>query len=205
MISTLLAASTLGISGTYIEMRTCSIFAGPCHYSGEMMTDGRSAVAIFQVESGSYQGISLSGVKAALLVNSEENLVFQKPTKSILFLDGASSPSKKQALIQLLQKQLGNYTNNLQDVRDAEIVLTTDNNEISVRVKDSRKPVYDALITFRECTSCTMPGVLWYRPLSPGVESEIATVEKQTLHENVLEERWVRMDERAAFVGSFHW
>lgn len=205
MISTLLAASALGISGTYIETRTCSVFAGPCHYSGEIMTDGHTAVAIFQVESGSYRGISLSGVKAALLVNSEENLVFHKPAKSILFLDGAASSSKKQAVVQLLQKQLGTYASNLQDVRNAEIVLKAEDGEVSVRVEESRKPVFDALITFRECTSCSMPGVLWYRPLTPGVESEVATVEKQTLHENVLGERWVRRDERAAFIGSFHW
>jgi len=169
-----------------------------------MMTDGRSAVAIFQVESGSYQGIPLSGIKAALLVNSDENLAFHKPTKSVLFFDKATPPSKKQAFMQVLQKQLGNYMKNLLDVRDAEIILEMEH-EISILVSESRTPVYEASIGFRECKACSMPGVLWYRPLAQGVESEIATVEKQTFHKNILGERWVRRDERAAFVGSFHW
>lgn len=38
------AASTR-IVGDYVEARTASVFAGACHYNGELVTTGHEAVA----------------------------------------------------------------------------------------------------------------------------------------------------------------
>ena len=40
------------VKGDYVEVRTASVFAGPCHYHGELVTTGRDAIMAWNVTSG---------------------------------------------------------------------------------------------------------------------------------------------------------
>src|SRR5436309_1591911 len=106
-MTTLLAAVTLGISGSYFEARTCSVFAGPCHYSGEVMVDGGTGVVAWHLKSGKYNGISLNGLSAAAVIHSDDNLSFGKPRKSVLYIDSKSNAQQRNALIALLRTRSG--------------------------------------------------------------------------------------------------
>ncbi|HEX8117567.1 MAG TPA: hypothetical protein VF521_09860, partial [Pyrinomonadaceae bacterium] len=53
-----------GLKGVYVEARTASVFAGACHYNGELTTAGREAVMAWSVKEGSWGGVSLAGVSA---------------------------------------------------------------------------------------------------------------------------------------------
>src|SRR5947209_8653839 len=52
------------VSGDYVEARTASVFAGACHYNGELVTTGEEAIAGWNVTSGYWKGANLTGVKA---------------------------------------------------------------------------------------------------------------------------------------------
>src|SRR5476651_1627854 len=60
--------------GDYVEARTAAVFAGACHYNGEVVTTGRDAVMAWKITSGSWKGTDLSGVKAMAAVTSPANL-----------------------------------------------------------------------------------------------------------------------------------
>src|SRR5947199_10518865 len=62
-----------GVQGDYVEVRTASVFAGACHFNGEVVTTGRDALMAWNVTSGSWNGVNLNGVRAIAIVNSEEN------------------------------------------------------------------------------------------------------------------------------------
>ena len=62
------------VKGDYVEVRTASVFAGPCHYNGELVTTGRDAIMVWNVAEGSFNGVNLAGVKAVAVVSSQENL-----------------------------------------------------------------------------------------------------------------------------------
>jgi len=61
-------AGSTAIKGDYVEARTASVFAGACHYNGELVTTGHEAVAAWSFASGSRDGVDLSGVRAAAAI-----------------------------------------------------------------------------------------------------------------------------------------
>jgi hypothetical protein len=196
----LLAATSLGISGQYLEVRTCALYAGPCHYSGEVMVDGRDAVVAWRFNSGVYNGVPLAGLAAAAHVSSRRNLNFGDARTSVLYLPDSASESQRKALINILSKDLPIDLGSTL-IRDATISFDAD----AIRISGPAGIWYEAQTSMRECTVCTMPGVLWYEPLSGGVVAKVATVERQSLTDKTLGETWLRRDEPAAFVGTFSW
>ncbi|MCA1632087.1 MAG: hypothetical protein LC774_17540, partial [Acidobacteria bacterium] len=56
-------AAADGVRGVYVEARTASVFAGACHYNGELTTAGREAVLAWSVKEGSWGGVNLAGVR----------------------------------------------------------------------------------------------------------------------------------------------
>src|SRR6266850_7262474 len=67
-------AETDLVKGDYVEVRTASVFAGACHYNGELTTSGRDALIAWNVKSGAWRGIDLTGVRTVAIVSSDVNL-----------------------------------------------------------------------------------------------------------------------------------
>src|SRR5713226_10694247 len=67
-------AENTSVNGDYVEVRTASVFAGACHYNGEVTTTGRDAMMAWNVTSGKWNGVDLTGVRAVAIVTSEVNL-----------------------------------------------------------------------------------------------------------------------------------
>src|SRR5438132_13368473 len=68
------SAESVSVRGDYVEVRTASVFAGACHYNGEITTTGRDALMAWNVTSGKWSGVDLAGVRAVAIVTSEVNL-----------------------------------------------------------------------------------------------------------------------------------
>src|SRR5437870_3218330 len=67
-------AERTSVQGDYVEVRTASVFAGACHFNGEVVTTGRDALMAWNVTAGRWNATDLTGVRAIAIVNSEENL-----------------------------------------------------------------------------------------------------------------------------------
>ncbi|RMG22593.1 MAG: DUF1326 domain-containing protein [Armatimonadetes bacterium] len=195
-----IAAGTL-MTGTYFEARTCSVFAGPCHVSGEIVTDGRIAVVAVNFESG-----ELAGKSAAAVIRSDQNLAFHSPRRSVLYVDASASPSQREQLKALLTQRSRIDFGSVVATEPARVRLDVSGKNATVRIEDaSGRLLYAAQTSGRECLACSMPGELWYQPLGEGVRADVATVEEQALYDSRLGETFVRKDEAAAFVGRFAW
>lgn len=194
-----LAAATLGISGLYFESRTCSIFAGPCHYNSEIMTDGRGAIVALTFEKG--QG--LDGLSAAAVVLGAENLNRTKQRKAVVYLDSAASESQGKLILSLLRDRAG--LGSIVAIRPAKIKLGVSGVDSSLTVSVGDETVISALTDGAECKVCSMPGELWFEPLVLGAKAEIATVQRQSFTDKILGETWIRGEEPAGFVGRFDW
>jgi hypothetical protein len=198
---TLIAATTLGISGAYFESRTCAIFAGPCHYSGEIMVDGGTAALVWSFEVGSYRGSNIAGLRAAAIVQSNQNLSFDAPRRSVLYIDARATPKQAEAVSALIAEQSGVDLGRTIAEKSATISLSDD--AVSIELKSG--PAFVAETSTRECLVCSMPGQLWYEPMTRGAMTHVATVERQSLSDAALGETWTRRNEPAAFVGRFNW
>src|SRR6188472_4158686 len=67
-------AENVSLRGDYVEVRTASVFAGACHYNGQVTTAGREATMAWNVTSGKWQGIDLTGVRVMAIISSDSNL-----------------------------------------------------------------------------------------------------------------------------------
>ena len=67
-------AENLAVRGDYVEVRTASVFAGACHFNGEVTTAGREAMMAWNFTSGKWQDIDLTGVRLMAIVSSDINL-----------------------------------------------------------------------------------------------------------------------------------
>ncbi|MCL6624599.1 MAG: DUF1326 domain-containing protein [Fimbriimonadales bacterium] len=202
MISLLLSLP-LAVSGTYAEFRTCSLFAGACHYSGEVMVDGRSAVTFFLFETGMVQGVPLKGARVAVLTQAEKNLSFEGPRRSVLFVQ-AQNQAQRESVLSIVKKLLGSQVGDVVQMVEASMQVTPHKNTTTWTLRDAhQKVLFQAITSDRECKACSMPGELWYEPLVKGAQVRVATVEEQTLTVPFLGEKWRRTYESAVFVGRF--
>src|SRR6266446_2116376 len=67
-------AESTSVKGDYVEVRTASVFAGACHYNGEVTTTGRDALMAWNVSSGKSEGVDLTGVRAIAVISADDNL-----------------------------------------------------------------------------------------------------------------------------------
>src|SRR6185503_13113831 len=54
--------SALGISGRYLEVRSCDVYTGPCFANAEMGLDGKEAILVWSVREGAWRGTDLKGL-----------------------------------------------------------------------------------------------------------------------------------------------
>src|SRR5438445_2265553 len=98
------SAESVSVRGDYVEVRTASVFAGACHYNGEITTTGRDALMAWNVTSGKWNGVDLAGVRAVAIVTSEVNLSdLDTPRRSEIIIDGDASPSQTRAMLEALK------------------------------------------------------------------------------------------------------
>src|SRR6266571_7721913 len=97
-------AGNPSVKGDYVEVRTASVFAGACHYNGEVTTTGRDALMAWNVTSGKWDGVDLGGVRAVAIVTSEVNLSDSNaPRRSEIIIDAGASASQTRAMLEVLK------------------------------------------------------------------------------------------------------
>src|SRR6266481_6095267 len=63
-----------GISGSYLEVRSCDVYTGPCFANGEMGLAGKEAVMVWAVREGSWKGVALDGLNVIAVVKTDDTL-----------------------------------------------------------------------------------------------------------------------------------
>ena len=97
-------AESVSIRGDYVEVRTASVFAGACHYNGEVTITGRDALMAWNVTAGKWDGADLGGVRAVAIVTSEVSLSDNDaPRRSEIIIDRDASASQTRAMLEALK------------------------------------------------------------------------------------------------------
>src|SRR2546425_10781435 len=99
---TLLSTTPLhaeGISGQYIEARTCDVWTGPCFANAEMNLSGKHAVLAWTVEKGSFDKVSLDGLGIAAVVAASDTLGCEQTglAKAVLIVDSRGNTAQREA------------------------------------------------------------------------------------------------------------
>ena len=195
------AADAVAPSGAYVEARTASVFAGACHYNGELVTAGREALCVWSLESGSWQGVDLAGVAIAAVVGAEDNLArAEAPRRSVVHVDAAAAPAKAAAAVRWLAATRGDLLGTIVEVRaDAlSVAITPETFRASA---PGAFELSGATLPDRAC--CKMPQNVWYQPFERLAQPLVGLDATFEASAPTLDRAWSRPGENAAFTGRF--
>lgn len=198
------AASTSGrvpserVTARCVEVRSASVFAGACHFNGELMTQGGELMLALSVESGGLGGEDLAGLCVVALVTSEANLKLEKPRRSIVYVSEAAGEAQRARLVELLEERSGHGLGEVLAVESASVAIATTDERFEVRVGEVLALSGEPLAN-REC--CKMPNLVWYEPLVPLKQRRVGFTRSWSVSEPRLGLEFHRAEENSAFVG----
>lgn len=198
-----------GISGEYLEARTCDVYTGPCFANGEIGLAGKEAVMAWKVDEGSWAGQDLSGLGAALIVKGNDTLGFGgnfaiKADKivAVIVIDEKANPEQAQALVKFVKANAKNLTGDVVRVEKAPITLTNDHlagkgifSAGKLAKIETRKLAKGDCICSNEVT--------FYPPLTKVDNAHPAYTLNMTFEGKGLNSTWTTINKRSAFMATF--
>jgi len=193
-------AENVSLRGDYVEVRTASVFAGACHYNGEVVTTGRDAMMAWNVTSGKWQGVDLSGVRALAIITADANLSENNAARSAeIIIDSSASETQSQALLNALKVKYAATLGNVVTVRSAPIKFDHEGRTYAVAADDATINVE----AMPNDLCCKMPNLVWYSPLVGLENRKVGYTVKATYSGKAIATPWSRSGENSAFYGSF--
>jgi uncharacterized protein DUF1326 len=193
-------AENVSLRGDYVEVRTASVFAGACHYNGEVVTTGRDAMMAWNVTSGKWQGVDLAGVRAVAIVTADANLSEEAATRqSEIIIDAKASAAQSSAMLDALKQKYAATLGDVVTVRTAPISFERHGRSYAVAADDATINV-DAM---PNDLCCKMPNLVWYRPLVGLENRKVGYTAKAAYSGKSIGTPWSRSGENSAFYGTF--
>ena len=194
-------AETKSIKGDYVEVRTASVFAGACHYNGELTTAGRDALMAWSVKSGAWQGVDLAGVRAVAIVSASENLADKNAARNSEIIIGENaSDAQSRAMLAALKSQYAASLGQISSVRRAPLSFDHQGKAYAVKADSFASITVEAM---PDDLCCKMPQLVWYSPLVALQNRKVGYTTKAMYAGSEVGEPWQRSGENSAFYGSF--
>lgn len=195
-----LSAGAQTLRGDYVEARTCSVYAGGCHYSGEYVTAGREALLFWHIREGQWNGVDVGGLSVIIAVVANNNLAEPSTRrKSVLYLDARATQPQRKALASLFRERYANLLGDIRAVKAVPIRYTREDKQMTVDAPG----VATLHISRYPCKHCLQPHQVWYQPLVPIADAEVASAKHTTYLDRQLGTVWQRGEENNVFVGEF--
>ena len=199
----LLCGSTAmaAVKGDYVEVRTASVFAGPCHYNGELVTTGRDAIMAWNIAEGSFNNVNLAGVKAVAVVNCDANLSDDKAArKSEVMIAASATQAQADALVAMLKEQSGATLGTIVSVKRGTITFKHDKDGYAV---DAAGFASAKVQSMPDDACCKQPSNVWYEPLTKLDGRKVGFTSTATYAGGKVADAWSRAGENSAFYGPF--
>ncbi len=189
------------VKGDYIEVRTASVFAGACHYNGELVTTGRDAIMAWNVTAGEYNGVNLAGVRAVAVVSSEANLSDEKATRKSEIVIDAASDAQATAWTAMMNQQSAAALGTIVSVKRGPVTFQHDaKNGYTIDAAGFASAKVQAMPD-GEC--CKQPNDVWYEPLTKLEGRKVGFTAAASYAGGNAGGKWQRAGENSAFYGSF--
>jgi len=193
-------AENVSLRGDYVEVRTASVFAGACHYNGEVVTTGRDAMMAWNVTSGKWQNVDLSGVRVLAIVSADANLSDGNAARqSEIIIDSNASRTQALAMINALKEKYAASLGKIVEVRSAPISFERNGRTYAVVTNEAAINVE----AMPNDLCCKMPNLVWYSPLVGLENRKVGYTSKALYSGKVVGEPWSRSGENSAFYGTF--
>jgi hypothetical protein len=199
-------AGASGITGQYVEVRTCDIWTGPCFANAEVNLGGKHGVMAWRIDKGTFDNVKLDGLSVVAVVAASDTLGVKQtgPAKTVFIVDKKATSAQRAALIKLAQKQAAGLLKNVVAVQDAEIDLTLCDCEdgACAELKAGGAHLKTRCLNKEHDKACGNE-TAFYPPLADNVSVHPAAAIEHGYSGKGLNETWSEGDRRGAYVGSF--
>lgn len=193
-------AENTAVRGDYVEVRTASVFAGACHFNGEVTTTGRDALMAWNVESGKWEGVDLTGVRAIASISADDNLSNpQAKRRAEVIVDKSASHAQAVAMLGAIKNRYADALGEIVSVRTAPISFKHEGQTYEVSSAEASIDVE----AMPNDLCCRMPNLVWYSPLVPLGQRKVGYTVKALYAGHAVSDNWERAGENSAFYGSF--
>src|SRR5882672_12037658 len=193
-------ADNTSVKGDYVEVRTASVFAGACHYNGEVTTTGRDAMMAWHVTSGKWNGVDLTGMRVIAVVSSDDNLSnAQAGRRAELIMDKSATHDQAVAMLEAIKSRYADALGEIVSVRTAPINFKHEGQTYQV---DSAEAAINVEAMPNDLC-CRMPNLVWYSPMVSLGQRKVGYTIKALYTGNTVADNWERAGENSAFYGSF--
>jgi len=195
------AQEAAGPQGDYVEVRTASVFAGACHYNGELTTAGREALMAWNVTSGSYEGVNLAGVRALAVIGGDANLSEASAARRTeLIVDESATTAQAAAFVKAVEERYAAAVGQVVKVRRARVGFKHKGKVYTVNAAGVASLTVEAM---PDDLCCKMPQHVWYNPLVPLTQRKVGYTRQASYSGGEAGDAWQRSGENGAFYGSF--
>jgi hypothetical protein len=200
--------SRSGISGDYLEVRTCDIYTGPCFANAEMGLTGKEGILVWSVRQGAWNGVALDGLKLVAVVRADDTLGDQRyhprAGRAVLIVDNAATRAQHAALVDFARRQAGTLLRDVAEVRSASIEA---NFATCARAGCSRVKAGDLVEISTRCLGgqdhlCGNEE-LYYPPLTQVQGAYPAVTEVASYKGGALNLTWEAVGQRSAYLAAF--
>jgi hypothetical protein len=199
-------ASAAGISGQYVEARTCDIWTGPCFANADMNLGGKHAVMAWKVEKGALDRVRLDGLSVVAVVAASDTLGLDQtgPARAVLLVDQRATSAQRAALVRLAKQQGGKLVQNVVAVQTAKVNLTLCECKggACADLQAGVARVRTRCINSSHDTVCGNESA-YYPPLTRGVKVQPAAAIEHEFSGKGLNGTWKDFGRRGAYVGTF--
>jgi len=195
-----------GITGQYVEARTCDVFTGPCFANADTSLTGKNAVMAWKIDKGTLNNVRLDGLGVVAVVQASDTFGLKQtgPAKAVLIVDNKASKAQREALVQLVRDQAGELVRNIVAVESAEVDLTVCEckDEACVKLRAGKAHIETRCLDSKHDKACGNESAYW-PPLAKGVKAKAAMAVEHGFSGKGLNETWKETDRRGAYIGSF--
>jgi hypothetical protein len=195
-----------GLTGQYLEARTCDVWTGPCFANAEMNLDGKHAILAWKVDRGQFDRIPLDGLSVIAVVAASDTLGLKQtgPARAVLIVDSRATDAQRQALINLARKEGGELVRKVVRVEnvpvDFSLCACKDGGCAVLKAGEAR--IQTRCIDGHHDKVCGNEKE-FYPPLGKDVKARPAVAVEHSFQGPGFNETWKDADRRGAYVGSF--
>ncbi len=189
------------VTGDYVESRTASVFAGACHYNGELVTTGRDAVMAWNITDGSWNGTDLKGLRAMAAVSCQSNLGDEKAMRiSEVLVDSSASSAQLTAFVDMLRSQSAAQIGQIVTVNRGAVSFSHVDGNYEVKSAGFAEMSVQAMPN-DDC--CKQPSLVWYSPLFRLEHRKVGFTSNAEYTAARIGDQWQQGGDNSAFYGSF--
>ena len=195
-----------GVTGQYIEARTCDVWTGPCFANAEMNLGGKHAVLGWKVDKGTFSAARLDGLGIVAVIAASDTLGLQQTgaSKAVLLVDERADAAQRAALIKFAKTQAGSLLANVVAVQSSKVDLDVCGCAEGGcgKLKAGPAHIETRCLDDKHDKICGNESA-FYPPLSKAVKVRAAMAVEHSYTGKGVNETWSDGGRRGAYLGSF--